>query len=143
MRRQLFKGKRRDTGDWIVGDLSHYKPDKVFIKPVGGSDTSSREVIPVTVGEYTGREDRFKNLIYEHDLVKNSLGNEIGVIRYGEYRNPFNDDSFACHIGFYVEWFSGCYAADLRKELGYWSQYIEVFDNIYNDPDYLAFASGG
>ena len=53
MREILFRGKRADNGEWVEGDLSQHKNGKTFIKC--GSATQSYEVIPKTIGQYTGK----------------------------------------------------------------------------------------
>ena len=50
----LFRGKRIDNGEWVYGDLRSY---------LGGGHTfiqkgfNMKEVIPETVGQYTGQDD--------------------------------------------------------------------------------------
>ena len=132
----FFKGIRRDNGEWIEGDLLHREDGKVYIKPPFASFSFSSEVNLVTVCKCSGKKDKKENLIFEHDIIKNSLGDEIGVISFGEYRNPFNEAPSSHHIGFYIDWISGRYKNDLRKELGYWLPYIEIIDNIHNGLEY-------
>ena len=41
--RYLFRAKRIDNGEWVVGDLSHHKTGRVFVKPLNGSAISTCE----------------------------------------------------------------------------------------------------
>ena len=67
--RYLFKAKRLDTHDWILGFLSMHKTGKYFIKPIGGSASSSEEVEKNTICQCTGLKDKNGKLIWENDIM--------------------------------------------------------------------------
>ena len=93
-----------------------------------------------TLGQYALTSIKGKQ-VFEGDLVKHPFGEEIGVVRFGEYSQPFSPDLFTTHIGFYVDWVSGSEKTYLRKDLFYWAN-LEVDDevfigNIYDNPELL------
>ena len=67
--RYLFKAKILDTHDWILGFLSMHKTGKYFIRPIGGSASSSEEVEKNTICQCTGLKDNNGKLIWENDIM--------------------------------------------------------------------------
>jgi len=92
MREILFKGKRLDTKEWIIGDLIHrfdfsqQLPEygNLSIKQIGGEEYS---IIPETLCEFTGRLDSNKNKIFENDSITwMCKGSHItGTVYYSSY----------------------------------------------------------
>lgn len=81
MKEILFRGKRKDNGDWIYGYYCKYGYTgqlKHYIIPDCASVLYSYEVIPETVGQFTGlRDNNNRKLIFENDIVSIvALGNE-------------------------------------------------------------------
>ena len=82
--RDLFRGKRKDNGEWVTGNLiEDGVTGKLYIFPSGNyTGESDRvgeegllhiltfEVDPSTVGRCTGLEDKNGKLIFEGDKVR-------------------------------------------------------------------------
>jgi hypothetical protein len=71
MRDILFRGKTKE-GNWVTG--SYIRGAKYFINV--REDEQQYEVIPESIGEYTGMYDVYGNRIFEGDIVQ-SLFNGI------------------------------------------------------------------
>lgn len=75
MNREIFRGKRVDTGKWVKGDGIHY-PKSINYKGTCWIDGMHEraddwvQVIPETVGRYVDIMDRNKTKVFAGDIVR-------------------------------------------------------------------------
>lgn len=137
MREILFRGKHSPKSMWDYGDL-YIDHDKVYIsmrETMHGVRVHG-EVIPETVGQFTGLTDKNGKKIFEGDIVKyvDDGYDATGVARFGLYASA--GAAFAGHEGFYLDW-AGC--DWLRKDIGFWATMrpIEIIGNIHDNPELM------
>ena len=121
MREILFRGKRTINGDWVEGNLFipdlPNTPTQILI----GTNTYRipYDVIPSTVGQYTGLTDKNGKKIFEGDVVKIK----------GKTRYIFYGISSFRHTNY------GEFAAELAKVNT--DRDCEVSGNIFDNPELL------
>ncbi len=136
MYKNLFRGKRKDNGEWIKGNLLEDVESGicaiVSYVNLGGdihdlSEICIFDVIPETVGRYIGLTDRNRVKIFEGDIV----------YRVSEYPSPT----------FIVLWDNKNAAWYLRAN-GYTTDFYHYFGddfkiiaNIHDNPELLREAS--
>ena len=70
--RYLYKAKRTDNGEWVIGGLVRYGftgREKYYIVPSYASDLYALEIDPSTICWCTGLQDKNGELIWENDIV--------------------------------------------------------------------------
>lgn len=145
----IYRGKDKATGQWkeglygvdtITGASGTYLAPVIKAIPQHVFDDGWAEIDPDTlcIGFELDQKRYFVG-----DILQYHFGESIGVIRFDRYQNAFNDDEFAGHIGFYVEWVCGAEKGALRKDLGYWIDINTMYDynifigNIFDNPELL------
>lgn len=122
MREILFRGKRKDNGEWEQGDLDRGLFANIdfisYFKTIG--ERVSYEVIPETVGQYTGLTDKNGKKIFEGDIIL--FDEEYGHIEY--------DDLDAQFILSFDTWVTTFGIVNSRD--------VEVIGNIHDNPELLA-----
>ena len=117
MREILFRGKRTDNGEWVLGLLARYNSNFETANMVNELGI----LIPVlssTVGQYTGLTDKNGKKIFEGDIVV-MVGDAISTITEEECK-------------FVVRWQDEECGFNLLIMFDY-----EVIGNIHDNPEFL------
>lgn len=133
--RYLFKAKRLDNGEWVIGNLiqnpffkgvrswiSSEQEDKTRLRSISRTQAlwNSIEVDSTTICQCTGLRDKNGKLIWENDIVKinNSKGNVLITFRDFEIICTIPNEKYYKH------------------RLEYDTEY-EVVGNIFDNPELL------
>lgn len=143
MREILFRGKRKDNGEWTYGyycpkPYSHFPCEAtIFPSETIDRDWHGERVDPDTVGQFTGLADKNGRKIFEGDIVRlTDETNEFewrAVITFG---NPNGEYNWGWQLKAIGEF-------DVNKDILLWvdmedsGAYCEVIGNIYDNPELL------
>ena len=137
MREILFRGKT-DKGEWVQGDLTQFCIDEEITSKISfhitratlnglRTVTYTNEVIPETIGQYTGLTDKNGKKIFECDILEfNYTGNSKGV--EGKAVVVFENGKFGVKWGWHKEFV----ALD-----GFANTTLTVIGNIHDNPELL------
>lgn len=148
----LFSGKRTDNGEWVEGDLINLSDGRKYIvnNKFGaciddeGNFTNTEspfvcEVIPETVGQYTGLTDKNGKKIFEGDIVKTHYANthktefvELVIFEGGGFRAKTKYKDNSSHS---APLYNGTPHLEIDKSV--YMDSIEVIGNIHDNPELL------
>lgn len=137
--RYLFKAKRVDNGEWVVGNIVRYGytgKEKYYIVPSYASDLYAFEVDPSTICQCTGLKDKNGKLIWEKDIIKTFDAGEEWCLS----KIIFAGTSLGCGWKTTDIKSLSKYNNDLFKEVSFGSfdsKRIEVAGNIFDNPELL------
>lgn len=141
MREIHFRGICKDSKRWAYGYYVHFEDFSQGINYHGicsGYYNTHFEVIPETVGQYTGLDDKNGKGIFEGDIVKISFGKGFlkAVVKFGYYNQT--DKILKSHLGFYFDFVD---SESYRKDVGFWTgktfSKIEIIGNIHDNPELM------
>ena len=133
MREILFRGKRKDNGKWIEGGVCQTEGYTIILTfedfegtlyEPPSSELYDIEVIPETVGQFTGLTDKNGKKIFEGDIVERVSDGERAVISWLKYSACFglSFDGWCCGFDNYDD--------NLPSD-------FEVIGNIHDNPEIL------
>lgn len=125
MREIKFRGKRVDNGKWVYGGLFINSNIAFIIEEIFMNEVVTAEVIPETVGQFTGLKDKNGKEIYEGDIC---LIDDI----------QFDEDEL-----FKIEWDDEMATFTLSSEAitvtfdVIYAKQLEIVYNIHDNPELL------
>ena len=133
MREIIFRGKRKDNGEWVEGYYGEYYNGKKNISCISipskeaVSGSLCYDIIPETVGQYTGLTDKNGTKIFEGDILSGHLDE---LFPEDESRYPVVWHDYGWHIK--------CGNKSLDTLEQWWvAKFLEVIGNIHDNPELL------
>ena len=129
--RYLFKAKRIDNGEWVLGVLFDGENHCIIGQEIKFSPYQTNECKIVgyevdrnTICQSTGMRDKNCKLIWENDIVRDEYGNFYKAF----WQNDYYQFSFCAK--------TGVFPAGAKWNLWSFKSYeIEVVGNIFDDPE--------
>lgn len=125
----LFRGKRKDNNEWVYGWVHRGLLGNVWYL-IEEYDYKSIEVIPETIGQYTGLTDKNGKKIFEGDIIdihQTVNGCNQFVIEYDNYK--FSARYYNQKTKEIRSWYG--YDLDKLFEINELEKELEVIGNIY------------
>ncbi len=162
--RYLFRAKRIDNGEWVIGNLiqnpffkgvrswiSSEQEDKTRLRSISRTQAlwNSIEVDSSTICQCTGLKDKNGKLIWENDILLQKTTEKhwcewqrMGMVKYGEH--DWNEGVYGYkNIGFFVEPIvkegdeTRMKPGLCQEDLVFENYPYEVIGNIFDNPELL------
>ena len=128
IREIIFRAKRKDNGQWAQGSLfAECSRVEIVRGTCNNIGIEGVEVIPETIGQYTGLTDKNGKKIFEGDIIKEYGYENIYHIEYCDY---YKYPAFDCDPEV-----TGCDCNGLSYLAN--AEIIEVIGNIHDNPELL------
>ena len=133
----LFRGYSKSDNKFYEGYLFCIAEDLNPFIMLKNSHGESHEVIPETVGQYTGLTDKNGKRIFEGDIISaitlDTGEEQRAVVCFGNFMDENNDEEY---IGFYIE-FCSIKTTITQLAMEECKNRIEIIGNIFDNPELL------
>ena len=142
MRTIKFRGKRLDNSEWVYGDLLRMHGVPCIYPDPAPDGWNDYEVIPDTVGQFTGLLDKNGKEIYEGDVLQripNEQYSDATGIPLDMLREDIGEGCDLVFVRYDESQSSVMYLSLSRKFNVHWlnTQYFTIICNIHDNPELL------
>ena len=119
----LFRGKRIDNGEWVKGFFYGINAVNDHIGYIGFVTAAKYNVIPETIGQFTGLTDKNGVKVFEGDIINHYAMSGYIIYENGMFLMSNNTNSQFC---------------DCKQPFAYHDvTEMEVISNIHDNKDFL------
>lgn len=149
MREILFRGKLKDTGEWVYWDvfgrITTHTGKQYILTVTSGAHTAyyyhayqiMEKIDRTSIGQSTSLKDKNRKRIFEGDIFQYGFDEvaAVAVVKFGGF--GFGSRFDMNQVGFYAEW--NHRAMYYRTDLGFWvkQREIEIIGNIHDNPEFV------
>lgn len=134
MREILFRGKRIANGEWVEGyycpcSFGRFpcRPAIIIKEDMDNGRWHPEEIIPETVGQYTGLTDKNGNKIFEGDII--DTPDRLVKVVWLTGNSQFDLDFIRYANDVTITNFKGIHMSDLKE--------YEIIGSIHDNPELL------
>lgn len=147
MREYLFRGKRVDNGKWVEGYYVYDESGQITEEPTAyicylnthpcGWSLIPCAIIPETIGQCTGLNDKNGKKIFEGDIIQFGINRRLVYVHWNDETLTWELTDVGVSIYEVNHLINTFDLAEIQVESAYGEVFSEIVGNIFDNADLL------